>query len=358
MSRTFFLLSVITLQFSIVRCGNLEIELVNELFENYNKNTRPVHNASEAVKVTIGLTLHELIEVNMEKNSITAVFWFNYDWTDPFLSWKNKRKYAEVGDIRLNPSDIWTPDVEVYNLREGKFLASERNNRVVLYSSGKIVWVPPYHITAACSLDSTWFPFDDQKCEFKIGSWTYNGFMLDIKEAQATVDTSSYVRNPDWDLVGTNLTRHTVQYECCPEPYISLTASLHLRRRGEMFWLKFILPSYLFTFLCLLAGLIPPSVPLARLAVIILMILLVLLTVPPRLPPLSLLANMISHNFLLEILLLVQTILIISLNHFCLKYSKALSIIKIADFVILAGLFCTFIILACLNILSAPIHVV
>ena len=144
---------------------------------------------------------------------------------------------VQVGDIRLSPSDIWTPDVEVYNLREGKFLASERNNRVVLYSSGKIVWVPPYHITAACSLDSTWFPFDDQKCEFKIGSWTYNGFMLDIKEvrdlshcfslhgrclqAQATVDTSSYVRNPDWDLVGTNLTRHTVQNECCPEPYIS-----------------------------------------------------------------------------------------------------------------------------------------
>ena len=91
---------------------------------------------------------------------------------------------VQVGDIRLSPSDIWTPDVEVYNLREGKFLASERNNRVVLYSSGKIVWVPPYHITAACSLDSTWFPFDDQKCEFKIGSWTYNGFMLDIKEVR------------------------------------------------------------------------------------------------------------------------------------------------------------------------------
>ena len=53
--------------------------------------------ASDAVKVTLGLTIHELIEVNMEKNSITAVFWFNYDWTDPFLSWKNKRKYAEVG---------------------------------------------------------------------------------------------------------------------------------------------------------------------------------------------------------------------------------------------------------------------
>ena len=53
--------------------------------------------ASEAVKVTLGLTIHELIEVNMEQNSVTAVLWFNYNWNDPLLSWKNKKKYAEVG---------------------------------------------------------------------------------------------------------------------------------------------------------------------------------------------------------------------------------------------------------------------
>ena len=42
----FFLLTVITLQCALVKCGYLEIELVNELFENYNKNTRPVYNVS------------------------------------------------------------------------------------------------------------------------------------------------------------------------------------------------------------------------------------------------------------------------------------------------------------------------
>ena len=91
---------------------------------------------------------------------------------------------CQVTDIRLNPDDIWTPDLEVYNLRERKFLASERNNRVVLYSSGKIIWVPPNLITASCRIDPTWFPFDDQKCDFKIGSWTYNGFQLDIQEVR------------------------------------------------------------------------------------------------------------------------------------------------------------------------------
>ena len=92
---------------------------------------------------------------------------------------------CQVGDIRLNPDDIWTPDVEVYNLRERKFLASDRNNRVVLSSDGNIVWVPPHLITASCTVDPTWFPFDDQKCVFKLGSWTYNGFMLDIQEVRS-----------------------------------------------------------------------------------------------------------------------------------------------------------------------------
>ena len=46
MKLTFFILSLITLQFAIVKCGHLEIELVNELFENYNKNIRPVNNVS------------------------------------------------------------------------------------------------------------------------------------------------------------------------------------------------------------------------------------------------------------------------------------------------------------------------
>ena len=227
MTLRFFLLNVITLQFATVKCGYLEIELVNELFENYNKNTRPVYNvslvlekchnyhhilkASQAVNVTLGLTIHELVEVNLEQNSITAVFWLNFAWTDPFLSWQSKKKYAAVGcepppglglmilfcqvrDIRLSPDDIWTPDVEVYNLREMKFLASKRNNRVVLSRDGNVIWVPPNLVTASCHLDPTWFPFDDQKCVFKIGSWTYNGLQLDIQEVRALSECFSSLR--------------------------------------------------------------------------------------------------------------------------------------------------------------------
>lgn len=49
-------------------------------------------------------------------------------------------------------------------------------------------------------MDLRWFPFDVQKCELKFGSWTYGGWSVDLKLLQA--DTSSYIPNGEWDLVG------------------------------------------------------------------------------------------------------------------------------------------------------------
>ena len=137
-------------------------------------------------------------------------------------------------------------------------------------------------------------------------------------------------------------------------PSLGLAATLHLKRRSEVFWVRNIIPNYLTTFVCLLGGLIPASAPLPRLVVLSLMILLVLVTVPPHLPPASLLNTIISQNILLQILLLIQTIIMISLSHCCLNTPNALRIIKIVDLVFLAILSFTFIVLSCLNILAAP----
>lgn len=36
---------------------------------------------------------------------------------------------------------------------------------------------------STCKIDITWFPFDDQRCEMKFGSWTYDGFQVSVQEA-------------------------------------------------------------------------------------------------------------------------------------------------------------------------------
>lgn len=45
-----------------------------------------------------------------------------------------------------------------------------------------------------------WFPFDVQRCDLKFGSWTYNGWSLDLSMLDAEI--TDYIPNGEWDLVG------------------------------------------------------------------------------------------------------------------------------------------------------------
>ena len=51
---------------------------------------------------------------------------------------------------------------------------------VVVTSSGSCTYIPPGIFMSTCKIDITWFPFDDQNCEMKFGSWTYNGFKVNM----------------------------------------------------------------------------------------------------------------------------------------------------------------------------------
>ena len=50
--------------------------------------------------------------------------------------------------------------------------------KVVVSSSGNCLYIPPGIFKSTCKIDITWFPFDDQKCKMKFGSWTYSGWQV------------------------------------------------------------------------------------------------------------------------------------------------------------------------------------
>lgn len=49
---------------------------------------------------------------------------------------------------------------------------------VVVRQNGSCLYVPPGIFKSTCKIDITWFPFDDQRCEMKFGSWTYDGLQV------------------------------------------------------------------------------------------------------------------------------------------------------------------------------------
>ena len=48
----------------------------------------------------------------------------------------------------------------------------------VVASNGNVVYIPPGIFKSTCKVDMTHFPFDQQKCKLKFGSWTYHGWQV------------------------------------------------------------------------------------------------------------------------------------------------------------------------------------
>ena len=57
---------------------------------------------------------------------------------------------------------------------DGKYEVSYKPN-VVIFNHGDVLWIPPAIYKSSCTIDVTYFPFDQQECTMKFGSWTFNG---------------------------------------------------------------------------------------------------------------------------------------------------------------------------------------
>merc|ERR1712131_60541 len=318
---TYFLL---VFMFSSIFGEYTEHDLRKELFKDYNRNIRPVLNHSDAVELRLGMTLQQLMEVDEEQGTLKTSVWMNYNWQDRFLTW-NHTVYP-MDDIRVSVDDIWTPDLEVYNSNKSPELTANDKTRVVLSSNGDVTWVPPYQLTTACKFDMHWFPFDEQTCVIKMGSWTYNGFKLNLnmmsydeyyddESYEENMDLSTFVKNDEWELLGAPCKRNEVIYECCPEPYLDLSCEIKIRRRASKYWGTYINPQFLTSFICIMSGFISASVPVPRLTFKFLMIVLFILSIPKKLPQTSMFTNFITgNNYLLILSSLIFDAILITLH--------------------------------------------
>lgn len=91
---------------------------------------------------------------------------------------------------------------------------------VVVTSSGSCTYIPPGIFKSTCKIDITWFPFDDQDCEMKFGSWTYNGFKVTTTTQRLTpsplnlVTVIQYVRTLQTELSGIRSYYYKKEFEC------------------------------------------------------------------------------------------------------------------------------------------------
>nr|XP_027219382.1 neuronal acetylcholine receptor subunit alpha-7-like [Penaeus vannamei] len=239
-------------------CGEHERRLLHDLLDNYNQLERPVGNESEPVVVSFGITLQQIIDVDEKNQLLITNTWLKLEWNDVNLRW-NESDYGGIKDLRIPPYKIWKPDVLMYNSADEGFDGTYQT-KVVVSSDGTCLYIPPGIFKSTCKIDITWFPFDDQRCKMKFGSWTYSGWQLDLQlQSEDGGDLSDFIKNGEWDLIGCPGKRNAIYYKCCPEPYVDVTFEIVIRRRTLYYFCNLILPCVLIASMAVLGFTLPPD---------------------------------------------------------------------------------------------------
>ncbi|KAK4008861.1 hypothetical protein OUZ56_013987 [Daphnia magna] len=110
---------------------------------------------------------------NLKNQIMTTNLWVEQYWYDYKLQWEPS-EYGEVSMLHVPSDHIWRPDISLYNNADGNFEVT-LSTKATVYHNGLVEWKPPAIYKSSCEIDVEYFPFDEQTCVMKFGSWTYDG---------------------------------------------------------------------------------------------------------------------------------------------------------------------------------------
>eukprot|EP00795_Rhopilema_esculentum_P006153 gene6153-11546_t len=237
-----------------------EERLLKKIFEGYDQDARPVLNDKDNVTVIFGMSVRQIIDIHEKSQILITSAWTRQKWKNPFLSWDPKL-YNGITSVNVRPSKIWLPDIVLYNnADEDKSFGGNLdrlNTRVILSFDGTTVWLAPVILKSKCEINVKYFPFDEQRCKMKFGSWTYDEQRLNLVPENYTADLKKYLPNAEWHLDGIPARRNLEEYSCCPEKYPDVTFTVEVRRRSLFYLCNLIFPMTIIGMLTMLSFLLP-----------------------------------------------------------------------------------------------------
>ncbi|KAF6210406.1 hypothetical protein GE061_013511 [Apolygus lucorum] len=186
------------------------------------------------------------------------------EWQDHKFRW-DPTEYGGVTELYVPSEHIWLPDIVLYNNADGEYVVTTMT-KAVLHHTGKVLWTPPAIFKSSCEIDVRYFPFDQQTCFMKFGSWSYDGDQIDLKhinqkqgedKVEVGIDLREYYPSVEWDILGVPAERHEKYYPCCAEPYPDIFFNITLRRKTLFYTVNLIVPCVGISYLSVLVFYLP-----------------------------------------------------------------------------------------------------
>jgi hypothetical protein len=214
----------------------------------------------DGINLTLSLAIRAFNYIDQIDGSINMNVWLRYNWNSD-IKW-NSSNFNDISSINLNTNPeadnfIWTPDIYLYNTAE-KPMNELDYTKANVYSDGNIFWSRPGLIKSTCVFNLTYFPFDQQTCKLKFGSWTHDMSYIYMNDVQNnSIDISNYQEHEEWNLVDFYTIKNSVIYSCCKNPYHDLEFYYTIRRKQAYYNLNIIIPTFATATLIILTLLVP-----------------------------------------------------------------------------------------------------
>ncbi|XP_020138262.2 neuronal acetylcholine receptor subunit alpha-2 isoform X2 [Microcebus murinus] len=281
-----------------------EDHLFKHLFGGYNRWARPVPNT---------------LDVDEKNQMMTTNVWLKQEWNDYKLRW-NPADFGNITSLRVPSEMIWTPDIVLYNNADGEFAVTHMT-KAHLFSTGTVHWVPPAIYKSSCSIDVTFFPFDQQSCKMKFGSWTYDKAKIDLEQMGQSVDLKDYWESGEWAIVNATGTYNSKKYDCCAEIYPDVTYTFVIRRLPLFYTVNLIIPCLLISCLTVLVFYLPSDcgekVTLCISVLLSLTVFLLLITeiIPSTSLVIPLIGEYLLFTMIFVTLSIVVTVFVLNVHH-------------------------------------------
>ncbi|XP_035692857.1 uncharacterized protein LOC118427278 isoform X2 [Branchiostoma floridae] len=210
--------------------GNMmsAMRLRRDLMSSYDKAVIPQTEADKPVLVELGMSAQKILDLDKERDILHIHTWLTMSWTDNSFLW-DPEEYGGVTDVRFPVTELWTPDITNYRSVDQDSTYVPIMGKAILNNDGKVLYVTPWTLKTSCEIVPS--GLEEWNCTMSLGSWTYSGFSLDVKNRDDTMDTSAFQTDRHLKVISTSASRKVVYYTCCPEPYVEVIFSMVLRRQ-------------------------------------------------------------------------------------------------------------------------------
>ncbi|XP_074649881.1 acetylcholine receptor subunit alpha-like isoform X2 [Tubulanus polymorphus] len=232
-------------------------------------------------------------------------------------------EYGDVTELYVPSEEIWLPDIVLYNNADGNYEVTLMT-KATLNSNGLVEWMPPAIYKSSCTINVEFFPFDQQLCTMKFGSWTYDGFQVDLKHAEQNekeegeviigngTNMEEFYESVEWDILDAPAKRNIKYYPCCVEPYPDITFNVTMRRKTLFYTVNLIIPCVAISFLTVLVFYLPSNSgeKIALCISILISLTVFFLLLAEIIPPTSLVVPLIGKYLLFTMILVTLSIIV------------------------------------------------